>query len=81
MNTLFTKDEVSLLELKSSIKCYNIIWPRFFTFTQQCADLDLEAKLFNWHEIVLKPYSVIVGWVHWPTKVLQGSYHVMLLSI
>ena len=72
LNTLFTKDGVSLPELKSSIKCHHMSWPRYFTFTLQCADPKIEGKLFHWHKIVLKPQAVIGAWIHWPTKVLPG---------
>ena len=72
LNTLFTKDGVSLPEVKSSIKCHHMNWPRFFTFTLQCANPKNEGKLFHWHKIVLKPQAVIGAWIHWPTKVLPG---------
>ena len=72
MNIYFTKDGVSLPELKSSIKCHNMSWPRYFTFTLQCADPEIEAKLFHWHKIVIKPQAVIGAWVHSPTNVLPS---------
>ena len=71
-NLYFTKDGVSLPEVKSSVKCHNMSWPRYFTFTLQCADPKTEAKLFAWHKIVIKPQAVIGGWVHSPTDVIPS---------
>ena len=59
LNIYFTKDKVSLPEVKSSIKCCRMSWPRYLTFTLQCAGPEIEAKMFAWHPIVLKPQAVI----------------------
>ena len=72
VNTYFTKDGVSLPEVKSSVKCHNMSWPRYFTFTLQCADPKTEAMLFPWHKIVIKPQAVRGAWVHSPTEVLPS---------
>ena len=72
LNTLFFQDGVSLPEVKLSVKCRKMSWPRYFTFTLQCANPEIEAKTMTWHKIVVKPKAVIGAWVHNPTKVLPG---------
>ena len=71
-NTWFYSNGISIPELKSSSKCGNYSWPRYFTFTQRTADPEAEDKYFIYHKIIVKTGAVVGAWYHWPVKVLDG---------